>query len=237
MFTTISKERAREITENYKLCYVDSISKTYSDWSPETKEWMKTDEYKKMRDEREAYRQEQIKLNGFYSERYDWSDPYNVKHVMMDYPNPEYIRGEQEYYAYFTPISLEEQWGDDWDDSPYECNAGEPYDDIVLETKTIESGINVVTKTEEYEILRVPFVVEKDSWRVKFAEDWGYNSPFCVRDINAGAVAWIFARGDDGKSPKNAVAVNAGISPAEFVDKIEKINEMYPVVISDEEDE
>jgi len=30
-------------------------------------------------------------------------------------------------WAYFTTQDLDEQWGDDWNDSPYWCNAGEPY--------------------------------------------------------------------------------------------------------------
>lgn len=40
-----------------------------------------------------------------------------------DYDKP----GPQEFYAYFTTQALSEQWGDDWNDAPYECNAGSPY--------------------------------------------------------------------------------------------------------------
>lgn len=32
-------------------------------------------------------------------------------------------------FAYFSSIPLELQWGDDWNDAPYEHNAGPPYDD------------------------------------------------------------------------------------------------------------
>lgn len=35
-----------------------------------------------------------------------------------------YIDGS---WAYFTTQSLQKQWGDDWDDKPYEHNAGNPY--------------------------------------------------------------------------------------------------------------
>ena len=35
-----------------------------------------------------------------------------------------YIEG---CWAYFTTQELWKQWGDDWDDAPYEHNAGEPY--------------------------------------------------------------------------------------------------------------
>ena len=35
-----------------------------------------------------------------------------------------YVEGNK---AWFTN-NFEKQWGDDWNDSPYECNAGYPYD-------------------------------------------------------------------------------------------------------------
>jgi hypothetical protein len=46
-----------------------------------------------------------------------------------------YISGEHGYHkddsqnwtAFFTTKPLSEQWGDDWNDAPYECNAGWPY--------------------------------------------------------------------------------------------------------------
>ena len=38
-------------------------------------------------------------------------------------PNPEYIEGEIDHYAFFTPV-FDKQWGDDWNDAPYEHNAG-----------------------------------------------------------------------------------------------------------------
>ncbi len=241
MFTTILKENIfKHKTEGYKLCYIDEIPETYSDWSPETLEWMKTDEYKRLRAEREAIREAAIKEKGYYTERYDWNDYYNQKHVLQDYPNEDFVRGKQEFYAYFTPMFLDEQWGDDWDDAPYEHNAGVPYDDIILESKPLEKfgNLSVVTKKKEYEIIRVPFYIPSGGWDVMLPKDWGgLNSPFCVRDINAGAVAWIFARGPEGKSSGGAISILAGCSPEEFAEKIGKINEMYPYVPEDEEEE
>lgn len=41
-----------------------------------------------------------------------------------------YISSHLDYHeAYFTKLPLSEQWGDDWDDAPYEHNAGMPYED------------------------------------------------------------------------------------------------------------
>ena len=36
-----------------------------------------------------------------------------------------YVNGP---FAYFTTKEVSEQWGDDWNDAPYEHNAGKPYE-------------------------------------------------------------------------------------------------------------
>ena len=111
-----------------------------------------------------------------------------------------------------------EQWGDDWDDYPYEYNAEPPYDSKY--EKKDENG-----KWVDYEIIKVPFYV--DSWNVYLPKDWGSdgNSPFCVRDINAGAVAWIYYAGGGRKSGKGSVAIYAGTNPFDFIKKLKKISD------------
>lgn len=123
--------------------------------------------------------------------------------------NPDYIEGKQEYYAYFTPAELEKQWGDDWNDKPYEYNAEIPYDDYY------EGDTKV-----ELNIVKVPFWLPYDGgWEIRFPRDWGGdNSPFSVQDINAGAVAWIF-------DSKTRTAITAGCNPEEFLKKVDKIIE------------
>lgn len=72
--------------------------------------------------------------------------------------------------AYFTNQPLHKQWGDDWDDAPYECNAGDPYEgegtDIIKLYVDVESGIALPT------------------------DDWGAH--YSVKEINSGEVPWIF---------------------------------------------
>jgi len=123
--------------------------------------------------------------------------------------NPDYITREQEYYAYFTPAELDKQWGDDWDDRPYEYNAEIPYDDYYEDDMKVELNI-----------IKVPFWFPYDSgWEIRFPRDWGYdNSPFSVQDINAGAVAWVF-------DSRTKTAIYAGCNPEEFFSKIDKIIE------------
>ncbi len=96
-----------------------------------------------------------------------------------------YVEGS---WAYFTHKSLAEQWGDDWDDAPYEHNAGSPYDD------------------DEANIILVAFR------GLQSPEDYcGANSPYSVQMINRGAVAWLTDRwGDSG------VNIPAGVTLTEF---------------------
>lgn len=213
------KGEEKKRLEGYKLCYIDEISTTYWDYTPEAKAYRETEEWK----EQDRLRDEKFHREGHMSS----DDPefgYYANPILrkgsesQDYPNPEYIKGEQELFAYFTPLDLEDQWGDDWDDYPYEYNAEAPYDSKYEERD--EKG-----NWKEYEIIKIPFYV--DSWKVYQPKEWGRsseNSPFCVRDINAGAVAWIYYAGEDRKSSKGSVAIHAGVNPFEFIEKIEKIN-------------
>ena len=176
----LGKEKYR----NFRLCYVDSISETVYEQTPESKAWERTA------------------------------------------PNPSYHKGKAELYAFFTEVALADQWGDDWDDAPYEHNAEEPYDNHYQGDER-----------KEHLIIKVPFYVRHDWCDVKLPMDYGCgNSPFCVRDINAGAVAWVFARGLEEKSI-DGIAIQAGVNPYEFFERVDKINELYPYVPEGNEDE
>lgn len=154
-----------------RLCYIDKIPETFNDWDEESRKI--------------------IDSPGFY-----WKDSENHWRLRTkEYPNPEWVEGECEYYAYFTSAPLEEQWGDDWNDAPYEHNAGEPYED------------------EGYEIVKIPFAIPS-SLEYKFPCDWawGGNSSFSVEDINGGVIPWISVK--TGK--RKYVNIFAGISDSKF---------------------
>ena len=68
---------------------------------------------------------------------------------------------------YFTS-DIENPWGDDWDDRPYEHNAGTPY-----ETQTTVTTI-------------------KFRGHYTMPCDFYLNSPYSVQDINNGAVPWAY---------------------------------------------
>lgn len=85
-----------------------------------------------------------------------------------------YVDGNK---AYFTS-DWEHQWGDDWDDAPYEYNAERPYEHYYINGK-------------EYPIeLKELFYEFPCEW-VRLPCDNYTNSPFSVEMINKGAIAWI----------------------------------------------
>ena len=147
--------------KDYKLCYIDDIETTYSDWDEDSIKIINSPDF--------SWEKEH-EMFGYNSPRLHFKD----------YPNPDYIEEKQEKYAYFTPINLDKQWGDDFNDAPYEHNAGIPYDDYYDENN----------KKIEFEIIRIPFYF---NYHAKYPCDWGgCNSPFSVQDINRGVVSWIY---------------------------------------------
>jgi hypothetical protein len=80
-------------------------------------------------------------------------------------------------WAYFTSRPLTEQWGDDWDDVPYEHNAEPPY---AYADYDRAQGLQ-------------PWTVERVAWQGPFItpNHEHINSPYSVQAINRGAIAWL----------------------------------------------
>lgn len=105
----------------------------------------------------------------------------------------------EDNWAYFTDkeiVGKDKQWGDDWNDAPYEHNAGEPYE---------HNGEKIV----------------KIAWDGEFERPGEImcNSPYTVERINQGVVAWLVT---DRWFEGEAVAIPAGVSPEEFRELIER---------------
>jgi hypothetical protein len=220
---------AAGLFKEYKLCYIDDIPKTNCDYTPDAKEYRETEEWMEENRRREAKYKREGHMSSYDPEFCIFRNPIlNRGSECMDYPNPDYIPGVQTLSAYFTPIPLEKQWGDDWDDAPYEHNAEVPYDDAYDEN----GG------RKEIELLEVLFYLPNDGWNIIFPRDYGCgNSPFCVRDINAGAVAWIYYRGKEWKSGNGAVSIHAGCDPAGFMDKIRLIQNSIGTYESEDDED
>jgi hypothetical protein len=92
-------------------------------------------------------------------------------------------------WAWFTTQALADQWGDDWNDAPYECNAGTPY-----------TG-------DGWEVFRVAF--DGDFCGPSDGGVW-----YSVEEINAGAVAWLRS---PRYAPSPHVIISAGTTYRAFV--------------------
>ena len=97
----------------------------------------------------------------------------------------------EDNWAYFTKLPLDEQWGDDWDDAPYEHNAGEPYEHLGADIMKLAWEGDLDTPCGNYN-----------------------NSPYSVQRINKGAVPWLVS------SPWNKnifVSIPGGTTMLDFI--------------------
>ena len=121
-------------------------------------------------------------------------------------------------WAYFTTQPLEDQWGDDWDDAPYEHNAGAPYDpprpDLPAEERAkLFPYAWLPDGTPRWRIERVAF--DGDF----ITPDYGYsNSPWSVQQINRGEIAWL----RPAPWSDHAVVIHAGTTLPDFIDAVQR---------------
>lgn len=102
-------------------------------------------------------------------------------------------------WAYFTTQELSKQWGDDWNDAPYEHNAGAPYAFSEYDAKEGKK----------------PWKIIKVAWEADLEQpcDHHRNSPYSVESINQGEIPWL-------RSPsyaKDGALIWAGTPLAEFI--------------------
>ncbi len=110
-------------------------------------------------------------------------------------------------FAYFTTKELADQTGDDWEDAPYEHNAGAPYEwlpDYDGEQKGIP----------KWDIVQVAYSGDFDTPR-----DGTRNSNYSVQQINAGAVAWLVTTR---WTEKQTVCIPAGTTLEKFIELVHK---------------
>lgn len=104
-----------------------------------------------------------------------------------------FVKGD---YAWFTTQDLSKQWGDDWDDAPYESNAGEPYNGAGRGWDTLSVFFTGAFSRPHSRLL---------------------NSPWSVKQINNGAVAWLYTDPPRGTPPIN---IFAGITLPRFIELV-----------------
>lgn len=107
-------------------------------------------------------------------------------------------------YAYFTTLQdVTRQWGDDWNDIPYEHNAEEPY------------PWNDRRGVPRYEISKFPFECSHLLTPPDFL-NYTNNSPYSVEMINRGDVPWLQTPSYDYYSGP-VICIMAGTSFNDFV--------------------
>jgi hypothetical protein len=106
-------------------------------------------------------------------------------------------------FAWFTTAPLDKQWGDDWNDAPYEHNAGAPYE--WAEHRDMP----------EYKLTKLAFYHEYAETPADIA---GCNSRYSVQAINSGAIAWLAIN----RYGKDVRAIHAGCTPEEFTNIIKE---------------
>ena len=113
--------------------------------------------------------------------------------------------------AYFTTQDIADQWGDDWNDAPYEHNAGEPY-------------LPTMHDTEHWDIDQIFY---RGGFETP-ADVGNGNSPWSVDDINKHRVPWLtFHYWDRDPKTTNWIRVDedkiyAGATREEFIGFIKK---------------
>lgn len=122
--------------------------------------------------------------------------------------------------AVFTTQALNEQWGDDWGDAPYEHNAGHPYSPPVSTENYNPDG------SPKWQLLELWFTGEYMSPSSAFQ-----NSPWSVKEINDGAVPWLtFMKFDyDACDYVPVNSINAGATVEEFIDFIQGNNDQVMI--------
>lgn len=133
-----------------------------------------------------------------------------------------YIDQSDEYSEqlelYFTEQDLDKQWGDDWDDAPYEHNAGLPYDeDYTQPEQGIENGRAIYPKIQIHKV-----IIEPKDWGINLITPRTkmINSNYSVEDINKGDIPWLVIK----KNDKVIDTVMAGTTYIEFIEKYKRLD-------------
>jgi hypothetical protein len=113
---------------------------------------------------------------------------------------------------FFTTLPLEEQWGDNWDEEPYETKSSYPYNEKdALGNDTISQYAMIIP---ERLVRKVTIVCPCDEWK---------QSPYTVEEINEGYEPWIKLFFDKDIKDPFLIELNAGAT-------IEEVSEVLTEV-------
>lgn len=124
-----------------------------------------------------------------------------------------YVSGN---FAYFTTQDLDKQWGDDWDDAPYEHNAGSPYTPRVYHYSDERGSVKDPSQwnedgTPKWDVFKIAIDGDFDTPSSRYG-----NSPCSVDEINKGAAPWITFTNWSSKGERTYVP--AGTTLKDFIE-------------------
>jgi len=126
-----------------------------------------------------------------------------------------YIEGN---FAYFTTQDLDKQTGDDWNDAPYDLNAGEPYTPTIYYPSGKKDPRDWTNGKPNWEIKKLVWEGDFDEAKNIYMED--INCIYCVDDINNKKVPWLEYQGYSNEDLE--IKIWAGCSIKEFKKLIKK---------------
>jgi len=123
-------------------------------------------------------------------------------------------------FAHFTTQSLDKQWGDDWNDAPYEHNAGTPYRPCWHREGGKQCDCEICERdwnadgTPKWKVFAVPFTGGFDE-----PCDNTMNSPHSVESINRHKAApWLICN-----DHRFEVRIHAGADYQQFCALVESV--------------
>jgi hypothetical protein len=128
-----------------------------------------------------------------------------------------YVEGP---WAFFTTKPLADQWGDDWDDAPYEHNAEEPYEPGLF---YFADGRTEKRPADWNEDGSPKWRIYRIAWSGPFEtpDAWVTNSPWSVQQINTGATPWL--KPAEFATERHGVSIPAGTTLAAFIELLESV--------------
>lgn len=124
------------------------------------------------------------------------------------------------YFTEFDDIS--KQWGDDWNDRPYEHNAGTPYEyDYSQPEQGVKNGVGIYPKISIFKM------VIMGAYNILTPRTNTRNSPYSVEDINKGIVPWLTIT----NNKDNTIFVKAGITVKDLLDILKSYEDYIDIYV------
>ena len=131
------------------------------------------------------------------------------------------LESDSAHVLFFTPFDARNVTGDDWDDTPYEHNASEPYYTRLGSYKDVHNKKETAAVMEDVgdKLVKV-LIYSYETATLVSPCSYVLNSDYSVEDINKGVVPWIVAKWIE----KEIVREETIMANATFKEVVEKLD-------------